>query len=333
MEYRRMGRTGLRVSTICLGTMTFGFQTDQPTALRILDTAWEAGVNFLDTSDVYPLGSDDTGTTEEIIGSWLKRMPRDRVVVATKARGATGPGPNDVGLSREHILSAVDASLARLGTDYIDLYQTHFPDPDTPIEETMRALEDLVRWGKVRYLGCSNYQAWELAQALAVSERLGIGRYDCDQPRYNILYRESENELLPLCRAEGVGIIAYNPLAGGFLTGKYEGSEDLRENTRFTLGSAGPRYRARYWEEAQFREIERLRTYFGGRGISMTHAAVAWVIAQEGVTSAIVGASGPDQIADSVGGAELTLSEEDLAFCDESWFNLPRKRDPAIALR
>ena len=145
MEYRRMGRTGLRVSTICLGTMTFGFQTDQPTALRILDTAWEAGVNFLDTSDVYPLGSDDTGTTEEIIGSWLKRMPRDRVVVATKARGATGPGPNDVGLSREHILSAVDASLARLGTDYIDLYQTHFPDPATPIEETMRALEDLVR--------------------------------------------------------------------------------------------------------------------------------------------------------------------------------------------
>ena len=185
----------------------------------------------------------------------------------------------------------------------------------------------------MRYLGCSNYQAWELAQALAVSERFGIGRYDCDQPRYNILYREIENELLPLCRAEGVGIIAYNPLAGGFLTGKYEGSEDLRENTRFTLGSAGPRYRARYWEDAQFREIERLRTYFGGRGISLTHATVAWVITQEGMTSAIVGASGPDQIADSLGGAELTLSEEDLAFCDESWFNLPRKRDPAIALR
>ena len=190
-----------------------------------------------------------------------------------------------------------------------------------------------MRWGKVRYVGCSNYQVWELAQALAVSERLGIGRYDCDQPRYNILYREIENELLPLCRAEGVGIIAYNPLAGGFLTGKYEGSEDLRENTRFTLGSAGPRYRARYWGG---RPVPRDRAACGrtSAGVaSPAHAAVAWVIAQAGATSAIVGASGHDQIADSVGGAELRLSEEDLAFCDESWFNLPRKCDPAIALR
>ncbi len=161
MEYRRMGRTGLRVSTICLGTMTFGFQTDESAAHRIMDIAWDAGVNFLDSSDVYPMGSEDTGTTEEIVGTWLTRMPRDRVVVATKARGATGEGPNDVGLSRQHILSAVDASLERLGTDYIDLYQTHFPDSDTPIDETLKALDDLVRWGKVRYIGCSNYQAWD----------------------------------------------------------------------------------------------------------------------------------------------------------------------------
>ena len=264
MEYRRMGRTGLRVSTICLGTMTFGFQTEEQAALRIMDSAWDAGVNFLDTSDVYPMGSEATGTTEDIVGTWLARMPRDRVVLATKCRGATGPGPNDVGLSRQHILSAVDASLKRLGTDYIDLYQTHFPDPDTPIDETLRALDDLVRSGKVRYIGCSNYQAWELARALGTSERLGIARYDCDQPRYNILYREIENELLPLCREEGVGIIAYNPLAGGMLTGKYAGTEDLREQTRFTLGNAGPRYRARYWDEVQFREVERLRTVLRG---------------------------------------------------------------------
>jgi len=333
MEYRRMGRTGLRVSTICLGTMTFGFQTEEQAALRIMDAAWDAGVNFLDSSDVYPLGSDATGATEEIVGTWLARMPRDRVVLATKCRGATGPGPNDVGLSRQHILSAVDASLKRLGTDYIDLYQTHFPDPDTPIDETLRALDDLVRSGKVRYIGCSNYQAWELARALGTSEQLGIARYDCDQPRYNILYREIENELLPLCRAEGVGIIAYNPLAGGMLTGKYAGTEDLREQTRFTLGSAGPRYRARYWDEAQFREVERLRTYFAERGTSLTHAAIAWVIAQEGITSAIVGASRPEQIEDSVGGADLTLSEDDLVFCDDAWFNLPRIRDRAVALR
>ena len=333
MEYRRMGRTGLRVSTICLGTMTFGFQTEEAAAHRIMDVAWDAGVNFLDSSDVYPMGSEDTGTTEEIVGTWLARMPRDRVVLATKAWGATGTGPNDRGLSRQHILSAVDASLERLGTDYIDLYQTHFPDPSTPIEETLRALDDLVRWGKVRYIGCSNYQAWELSRALAASERLGVARYDCDQPRYNILFREIENELLPLCRAEGVGIISYNPLAGGMLTGKYTGTEDLREQTRFTLGNAGPRYRARYWDEAQFREVERLRAYFAERGIPLAQAAIAWVIAQDGITSAIVGASRPEQIEESVGGAELTLGEDDLAFCDDAWFNLPRKRDATVALR
>lgn len=333
MEYRRMGRTGLRVSTICLGTMTFGFQTEEPAALRIMDAAWDAGVNFLDTADAYPMGSEETGATEAIVGKWLQRMPREKVVLATKAWGATGSGPNDRGLSRQHILSAVDASLKRLGTDYIDLYQTHFPDESTPIEETLKALDDLVRWGKVRYIGCSNYQAWQLARAIGASERLGIARYDCDQPRYNILFREIENELLPLCRSEGVGIIAYNPLAGGMLTGKYAGTEDLREQTRFTLGNAGPRYRARYWEEAQFREVERLRTYFAERGTSLTHGAIAWVIAQDGVTSAIVGASRPEQIEESVGAAELALSEDDLAFCDDAWFNLPRKRDATVALR
>ena len=333
MEYRRMGRTGLRVSTICLGTMTFGFQTEEQAALRIMDAAWDAGVNFLDTADAYPMGSEETGATETIVGKWLQRMPREKVVLATKAWGATGPGPNDRGLSRQHILSAVDASLKRLGTDYIDLYQTHFPDESTPIEETLGALDDLVRWGKVRYIGCSNYQGWQLARAIGASERLGIARYDCDQPRYNILFREIENELLPLCRAEGVGVIAYNPLAGGMLTGKYAGTEDLREQTRFTLGNAGPRYRARYWEEAQFREVERLRTYFAERDTSLTQAAVAWVIAQDGITSAIVGASRPEQIEESVGAAELTLSEDDLAFCDDAWFNLPRKRDATVALR
>lgn len=328
-----MGRTGLRVSEICLGTMTFGFQTEQDEASRILDAAYDGGVNFIDTSDVYPIGAPQVGTTEEIVGDWLTGKPRDSVVLATKCRGAMGPGPNDVGLSRAHIMSAVEASLRRLKTDHIDLYQMHQPDHSTPIDETLSALDDLVRQGKVRYIGTSNYRAYELAKALSTSERFNLARFDCNQPRYNILYREIESEILPLCDAEGVGTIAYNPLAGGFLTGKYESTEDLQEGTRFTLGDAGPRYRARYWDEIQFDEVQRLKAYFSERDISLTHAAIAWCVDQPGITSAIVGASRAEQVVDSLAYQEIELSEDDLAFCDESWYNLPRQKDPNLALR
>jgi aryl-alcohol dehydrogenase-like predicted oxidoreductase len=310
--------------------MTFGYQTEQDEAFRILNAAVDAGVTFYDCADVYPVGSDVPGTSEEILGAWLKTQARDSVVVATKCFGATGPGPNDRGLSRSHILNAVDASLRRLGTDYIDLYQVHHPDPNVPIDETLGALDDLVRWGKVRYVGTSNFPSWRLALAIGLSERRGVVRFDCDQPRYNLLYRAAEDELLPLAREEGLGIIAYNPLAGGFLTGKYAGPEDLREGTRFMLGSAAGRYQDRYWHKAQFREVERLKAYFAEREISLTHAAIAWVLAQEGVTSAIVGASLAEQIADSLHAVEIELTEDDMAFCDAAWFNLPR-RDRAAA--
>ena len=322
-----MGRSGLRVSEICLGTMTFGFQTEQDEASRIMDAAYDGGVNFIDTSDVYPIGAPQVGTTEEIVGDWLAGKPRDSVVLATKCRGAMGPGPNDVGLSRAHIMSAVEASLRRLKTDHIDLYQMHAPDPATPIDETLSALDDLVRQGKVRYIGTSNYRAYELAKALGVSERLNLARFDCNQPRYNILYREIESEILPLCAAEGVGTIAYNPLAGGFLTGKYESTEDLQEGTRFTLGDAGPRYRARYWDEVQFAEVQRLKAYFTKRDISLTHASIAWCVAQAGITSAIVGASRAEQIVDSLAYQDVELSDDDFAFCDEPWYALPRQKD------
>jgi aryl-alcohol dehydrogenase-like predicted oxidoreductase len=224
MKTKQMGRTGLKVSEICLGTMTFGNQADQPTSYAIMDAADEAGVDFFDTADVYPLGGDSStvGKTEEIVGSWLReRTARDRIVLATKCRGRTGPNPNDEGLSRKHIIAACEASLRRLQTDYIDLYQVHAPDPDTPIEETLRALDTLVESGKVRYIGCSNYPAWRLAGALCTSTRHDLARFDCDQPRYNLLYRAIETEIVPLCQAHGVGIIAYNPLAGGMLTGRY----------------------------------------------------------------------------------------------------------------
>ncbi len=224
MKTRKLGRTGLEVPVLCLGTMTFGLQSDEETSFEILDRSLEAELNFLDTADVYPIGGtlETVGRTEEIIGRWMReRGNREQILLATKCRGRMGSGPNDEGLSRQHILRAIDDSLRRLGTDYVDLYQTHAFDARTPIDETLRALDDLQRAGKVRYLGCSNYPSWRLAQALSAAERLGIDGYASVQPRYNILYREIETELLPQCRAEGLGVLVYNPLAGGFLSGIY----------------------------------------------------------------------------------------------------------------
>jgi aryl-alcohol dehydrogenase-like predicted oxidoreductase len=330
MKTRRLGCTGLKVSEICLGTMTFGHQCDERTSFAILDRAAERGVDFLDTADVYPVppSPETAGGSEAILGRWLKGK-RDRFVVATKCRMRVGHGPNDEGLSRKHILTAAEASLRRLGTDYIDLYQTHSPDPDTPPEETQRALDDLVRQGKVRYLGCSNYAAWQVALALGLSAGRRLARFDCVQPRYNLLYREIETELLPLCRDQGLGVIAYNPLAGGFLSGKYQAREAPPEGTRFTLGKTGDLYRRRYWQEAQFEAVEHLKRFFGPRGRSLVQVAVAWVLAQPGVTSAIVGASKPEQLDESLAAVDVTLTPEEAEPCDLAWYSLPRP--PATA--
>ena len=333
MRYRRMGRTGLRVSEICLGTMTFGSRTEPGEAFRILDTAFDAGVTFLDTSDAYPAGGDERGVTEAIIGGWLAGRPRDQVIVATKCFVPTGPLPHQRGNSRQHILSAVDESLRRLGTDYIDLYQLHFPDPSTPIEETMQALDDLVRWGKVRYVGASNFRAWQLALALGASDRAGLARFVCDQPRYNILWRDIESDLLPLCRDQGVGVICFNPLAGGFLTGRYRDASALEGENWFTNRQTSQLYQGRYWDEIQREQVARLQDYFAERDQSITHAAISWVLAQEGITSAIVGASRVEQIEDSLRYSELQLTQEDLDFCDQPWYQIPRPTDPAVAIR
>jgi 1-deoxyxylulose-5-phosphate synthase len=279
MKNRRLGRTGLKVSEICLGTMTFGHQCDERTSFAIMDRAAERGVNFLDTADVYPVppAPETAGRTEEIVGAWLHGR-RDRFVLATKCRMRVGHGPNDEGLSRRHVMKAVEDSLRRLRTDYIDLYQSHSPDPETPPEETLRAFDDLVRQGKVRYVGCSNYPAWQVALALGFSERLGLARFDCVQPRYNLLYREIEAELLPLCRDQGVGVIAYNPLAGGFLSGKYRSLDEPPPGTRFTLGKTGDLYRERYWQQAQLEAVEHLRRHFEKRGKALATVAIAWVL-------------------------------------------------------
>jgi aryl-alcohol dehydrogenase-like predicted oxidoreductase len=329
MNTRRMGRTGLKVSEICLGTMTFGHQCDEPTSFAILDKAADRGVTFIDTADVYPVppSVETAGRTEEIVGKWLQGM-RGRFVLATKCRMRVGPGPNDQGLSRKHVLAAAEASLRRLRTDHIDLYQAHSPDPEAPTDETLRAFDDLIRSGKVLYSGVSNFPAWRVALNIGASARLGLARFDCVQPRYNLLYREIESELLPLCRDQGLGVIAYNPLAGGFLSGKYQELDNVPPGTRFALGKTGDLYRERYWHKAQLDAVAELRRHFDARAVSPVTAAVAWVLAQPGITAAIVGASRPEQLDASLRAADLRLDEQVLEACNLAWYSLPREAKP-----
>ena len=307
MEHVRLGRTGLQVSRLCLGTMTFGLQCDEPTSTAILNRAAEGGVDFLDTADAYPLGGDAStvGRTEEILGRWLEGK-RHEFIIATKCFGAVGPKRWDRGNSRKHILDAIDGSLKRLQTDYVDLYQLHGYDPETPVDETLRALEDIVRSGRARYIGVSNWLAYQLARANGKAEALGVTRFDSVQPRYNLLFREFERELFPLCREEGIGVIPYNPLAGGLLTGKHSPDGPL-EGTRFTLGSAGPRYRERYWHDREFETVEDIRLVADEAGLPLTQMAVAWVLANPVITAPIIGASRPEQLRDSLAAADQPL--------------------------
>lgn len=310
MHHVRFGRTGLKVSRLCLGTMTFGYQCDEATSVRILDTAADAGIDFIDTADVYPLGAppDLFGRTEEILGRWMKGR-RDQFVVASKCFFPTGPKPWDSGNSRQNIMRAVEASLRRLDTDHIDLYQVHSWDPETPIDETLRALDDLVRSGKVRYVGCSNVLAYQLARAIGRAEVLGVAGFESVQPRYNMLFRENERELFPLCADEGIAVIPYNPLAGGFLTGKHDRGEPTAGG-RFTLGFAATRYQERYWHERMFDTVDHLRTMAHEAGVSMATLAVRWVLDNPVITAPIIGASRPEQLADAIAAVHAPLEDE-----------------------
>ena len=328
METRPLGRTGLQVQPLCLGTMTFGLQVDRSGSFEILDKAFELGIRFLDTADAYPLGGglDSIGHTETIIGQWMNsRNNRRDLVIATKCFAPTRKGLNSSGLSRQHIVEAVEESLTRLDIETIDLYQSHAFDPSVPIEETLRAFDDLVRHGKVRYIGCSNYPAWRLNEALSTSGKLGLEQYVSVQPRYNMLYREIETELLPLCRHEGLGVLVYNPMAGGFLSGKYERKLGLIDNTRFTLGNAAERYQERYWHDAQFDAVDKLTALTSELGLDPVSVAVRWVLDQPGITSAIIGASHPDQLAANMAALDIELPTTLRQLCDELWWNLPRR--------
>jgi aryl-alcohol dehydrogenase (NADP+) len=313
MEQIKFGRTGLRVSRLCLGTMTFGLQCDEQRSQAIMDTAAAGGIDFLDTADVYPLGggAKTQGRTEEIVGAWLKGK-RHQFVLATKCVGVTGPKAWDRGMSRKHVLDAIEASLRRLGTDYVDLYQLHGYDTLTPIDEALEALDTVVRHGKARYVGVSNWPAYKTARALGRSEVKNLARIESVQPRYNLLFRGFERDLLPMCEEEQIAVIPYNPLAGGLLTGKHAGNAPPPEGSRFTLGSAGARYQARYWNQKEFETIERLRGVGNEAGMSMATMAMAWVLSNPAITAPIVGASRPEQLADSLAAAEKGALPADL---------------------
>jgi aryl-alcohol dehydrogenase-like predicted oxidoreductase len=308
MQYIKFGSTGLRVSRLCLGTMTFGLQCDEAQSHAIMDTAAAGGIDFFDTADVYPLGGSRTtaGRTEEVVGSWLKGKRHD-FILATKCVGVIGPKPWDQGMSRKHILDAIDASLRRLGTDYVDLYQLHNYDKNTPIDEALEALDTVVRSGKARYIGVSNWPAHKIARALGRSELKNIARIASVQPRYNMLFRGFERDLLPMCADESIAVIPYNPLAGGLLTGKHDHKAPPPAGTRFALGTAARRYQERYWNEKEFETIEALRPIAAEVGNSMATMALSWVLANPAITAPIVGASRPEQLAESLAAAEKPL--------------------------
>jgi aryl-alcohol dehydrogenase-like predicted oxidoreductase len=307
VEYRSLGTSGLKVSAIGLGTNQFGGKVSREAAVRIVHTALDRGINFIDTADVY-----QEGRSEEAIGQALHDR-RGQAVLATKVHNATGPGPNQRGSSRQHILEGVEASLRRLGTDYIDLYQIHRWDEHTPVEETLRALDDLVRAGKVRYIGASNYTAWQLALSLGVSERGGWERFVSVQPHYHLLERGIEQELLPACQYFGVGILPYFPLAGGFLTGKYRRGQAAPAGSR---GENSP-YVQRYMTEDNFTRLEQLEALAARGGRSLNDLAHAWLLARPQVSSVISGATRPEQVEANAAAAGWELAEAELAEVNE----------------
>jgi len=319
VEFRSLGATGLKVSVLSFGTMSFAGKqqsvigtTDVPEARRLVDRCLDAGVNLFDTADVYA-----NGESERVLGEALKGR-RDRVVLATKVNGRMGDGPNDRGLSRSHIISGCEASLRRLGTDWIDLYQVHSWDGQTSLEETLSALDYLVRSGKVRYIGCSNYSAWQLMKALGVAARLNVESYATQQINYSLLVREAEYELVPIAIAEGVGILVWSPLAGGFLSGKFRRGESLVEGTRY----AGQGNRGSFEVEHGYSVVEVTTDIAEARGVSPAQVALNWLTRRAGVSSVLIGARTEEQLADNLNASTWILSDEELGRLEE--LTLPR---------
>ena len=315
MNYVRLGRSGLKVSRICLGVMTYGdpawraWILSEEQGRPFIKRALEAGINFFDTADVY-----SRGRSEEVLGGAVRDFARrDDVVIATKAYFPMGDAPNDRGLSRKHLMAAIDASLQRLGTDYVDLYQIHRYDHETPIEETLRALDDIVRSGKARYIGASSMSAWQFARALYLADRHGWTRFVSMQNHYNLVYREEEREMLPLCREEGIGVIPWSPLARGFLAGNRRAA-DKGETTRARTDDFAHRL---YYMDSDFRIVERVVSVAERRGVKPAQIALAWLLRQPGVTAPIVGASKMEQLDQALEAATIVLTEEECRELEE----------------
>jgi len=310
MEYRLFGRTGVKVSSICLGAMMFGGKTNPEDGYAIIDRALGEGINFIDTANVY-----NRGRSEEVVGEALKRSgKRNEVVLATKVHGQMGDGPNDMGISRRHIIEQCEASLRRLQTDYIDLYQMHRPRSDTPIDETLRALDDLIRAGKVRYIGTSTFAAWQVVESIYVAKELGANRFICEQPPYNLLDRRIERELIPAAQTYGIAMIPWSPIAGGLLTGKYKRGEEPPEGARFA-DTSNPIYRRRL-NDRIYDVIEPLEEMAKEKGCALSQMALAWVEQQPGVTSPIIGPRTMEQLEDNLGAKDITFTPDELKRID-----------------
>jgi aryl-alcohol dehydrogenase-like predicted oxidoreductase len=328
MKYRRLGKTGLTVSEICLGTMTFGSMADEATSFAIMEKAYDAGVDFFDVAEVYPVPPlpEYAGRSEEIVGRFLKNKPRDSLMIATKVAGPSGgwfktPVRSGKGtLDSHNIERAVDASLRRLGTDYIDLYQTHWPDPDLPIEETLRGLERVIEAGKVRYAGCSNETAYGLGRAMTISRYEGLPRYETIQNNFSITNRRFEDELKIVCRRESVSLLPYSPLAGGVLSGKYQGGK-WPEGARFSMyrhdGKRGEAMSRRFVNEKTLATVERVAKVAADCEIPLPTFAIAWTLSRDFVGSSIVGATKPEQLEALLRASEVKIPESALASIDE----------------
>ena len=316
MLYRKLGRTGLKVAALCLGGNTFGWTTDQPASEAVLDAYLDGGGNFIDTADVYARWApgNSGGESETALGAWMSaRKNRARVIIATKVMGPMGSGPNDSGLSRTHIVEGVEASLHRLKTDYIDLYQAHWDDRDTPLDETLRAFDDLVRQGKVRYIGASNHVAFRLTRALWESDKRGFVRYESIQPKYNLVIRdEYERELEPLCLEQQIGVIPYSTLASGFLSGKYRPGKELPKTAR-----AGGVQKI-YMNDRGFAVLDAVEKVASTVGATPAQVALSWLVHRPGITAPIASATSVEQLRELIGGVELRLGEEATAALDKA---------------
>ncbi len=307
MNYRRLGRAGVKVSEISLGSwLTYGGSVGRDTAIACVHRAYELGVNFFDTANVY-----DRGAAETVLGQAIKSFPRDSYVLATKAFWPMGDGPNDRGLSRKHIIEQCNASLQRLGVDYVDLWQCHRYDPETPLDETLRAIDDLIRQGKVLYAGVSEWSAVQIANALHAADRMGLDRIVSNQPQYSMLERYIEPDIIPLCEREGVGQIVWSPLGQGMLTGKYKQGEAAPAGTR-AASDRTAKIIGRLMTEENFARVEKLRTIANRRDISLAQLALAWILRQSNVSSAIIGASRPEQIEENVKASGVVLTPGEL---------------------